>query len=641
MTGRLALPIGQIAIGIWLVAASRWWTGTGVSLSGALDDAAFVLLLAALQCSLVPRARGALAKTAAALPLAVVALFVLANQMHFAFFKTNLGLASFQIGDQAVAARTSVAELLGGSNFAALFALPVIAQAALLRFCGERPGTKVAAPLAFVGLLAAGVAGVLRHDVFIFPDNNPAMSLAREVATRAQETVLGSPRLELERTADALFNRDGYIGYEFAGDPERPLYQRAIAPSTEAGAPINVVLILMESVRAFEMQGSFRDLPVMPVLNALEAESLVFPNFYYNGMRTVDAEYSILCSGLPLVSEAPVYVSRPKLDIRCLPEILSELGYQTHWISAYRSSYGGKAPFLRGHGVREIHDEKSMDKSRAKHADIGWGMSDVDMYEQAVEKLNRFREPFFAEIMTLSNHHPFDHEYGIDFPDTFADVPGTQHYRNYLRGVHYTDHAIGRFLEDARGEPWFDRTLFVIVGDHSVRAYPQRADGTSFGPVLETEIYFRGRLILYAPGLIEPDVNQRLGSQIDVAPTLMDLLQVRADNSFLGVSLLAPVPDERRFALTNIGHVWNIRVGNQYCYSVGYSCFVGVFPRCAKGAKPTFAGHTCFESERDLITLDNASGARPLEAVEREKILARAKQILDVNRTLVREDRFR
>jgi len=635
------LHIGaQLAIGAWLVVASRLLTGTGVSTAGALDDVAFVLLLGALQCALVRRAESAGRQLLGMLPMILAAAYFLGNQAHYAFFKTNLGLAALQIGPMAIDAHTSVAELLGFGNVTALFVVPVASQFVLLRTSRTRM-PRAAAPLAFAGLLTAGLAGLFRHEVFIFPDHNPGMNLARESATRLREATFGSPRLELERSATQLFNRDGFTGYEFAGTPERLLYQRPIHPTTVPDSPLNVVLILMESVRGFEMTGDMRELPVTPFLESLEAESLVFPNFYYNGMRTVDAEFSILCSALPLVNAAPVYNSHPRLDIRCLPEILAENGYGTHWISAYRASYGNKARFLMGHGVQRIHDSASFDATRIRHPEVGWGMGDRDMFEQAMEKLDGFQEPFFAEVMTLSNHHPFDHDYGIDFPPGFADVPGNQHYRNYLKGIHYTDRAIGEFIEAARGKEWFRRTLFVIVGDHAVRTYPTRPDGSPLGPVHETELYFRGRLILYAPGWIEPGENDHLGSQIDLAPTLLDLLGIRSENSFLGVSLLSAVPNERRFALTNIGHVWNMRVGNRYCYSVGYSCFEGVFPRCQEGVEPSFAGHTCFESQQDLMDLSDTSDVLLLDAVEREHVLGRARRILEVNRSMVVKDLFR
>jgi phosphoglycerol transferase MdoB-like AlkP superfamily enzyme len=350
---------------------------------------------------------------------------------------------------------------------------------------------------------------------------------------------------------------------------------------------------------------------------------------------------------LPVVNEAPVYIRHPDLDIRCLPEILRERGYSRHWISAYRSSYANKERFLKGHGVERVHDAQSMNPRRARHPKVGWGMGDVDMFEQALEKIGRFREPFFVEIMTLSNHHPFDHDYDIDFPEALGAVPGDSHYRNYLRGMHYTDRAVGGFIEAAREMPWFSRTLFVIVGDHAVRAYPPARTGDSLGPVLETEVYFRERLILYGPGWLAPAIHPAVGSQIDVAPTLLELLDIRADNSFMGVSLFADLPADRRFALMNIGHVWNMRIGDHYCYSVGYSCFERVFPRCPEGVVPSSEGHTCFAATGDLLLHPDLAGVgdpnpfTSLDALERFRILDRAERIMELNRVLIEHDRFR
>ncbi len=409
-----------------------------------------------------------------------------------------------------------------------------------------------------------------------------------------------------------------------------------------AATPPNVVVILMESVRGFEMQGASRALPVTPDLNALESESLLFPTFYANGMTTVDGEFSLLCSALPVVNEAPVYVRKPDLDIRCLPEILRENGYETHWISAYKSTYANKRRFLLHHGVDHVHDEDALDPGAARHPQVGWGMGDVDMFAQAVDMMDGFRRPFFVEVMTLSNHHPFDHDYDLDFPASFDSVRGNLHYHNYLKGMYYTDHAIGGFLAAARERPWFANTIFVILGDHAVRAFPDGPGGESLGPVLETEIYFRGRLQIYAPALLTPARIDVVGSQIDVAPTLLDLLGIRTPNSFLGVSLLADVPPERRFALMNIGHLFNIRSGHDYCYSVGYTCFRKVFPRCPTGVEPSSAGHTCFELDGDLLAGARDPGSlRTLDPLERARTLDRAQRVMDLNARLIEEDRFR
>ena len=158
------LLCAQLGIGLWLVVASRLLTGTGVSVSGMLDDLALVLLLGALQSALVRRANGVALQLVALLPMTLIAAYFLANQAHYAFFKTNLGIAAFQMGDMAIDARTSVAELLGFTNVSLLLVIPVGLQLALNRIGGARMPA-AAAPLAFSGLLAAGLAVVGRvHD---------------------------------------------------------------------------------------------------------------------------------------------------------------------------------------------------------------------------------------------------------------------------------------------------------------------------------------------------------------------------------------------------------------------------------------------------------------------------------------------
>jgi phosphoglycerol transferase MdoB-like AlkP superfamily enzyme len=122
-------------------------------------------------------------------------------------------------------------------------------------------------------------------------------------------------------------------------------------------------------------------------------------------------------------------------------------------------------------------------------------------------------------VMTTSNHRPFT------YPDGRIDIrsPGGRD-----GAVKYTDYAIGKFIDDARRKPWFDDTLFVIVADHCAAVA-----GKSKLPVAG----YRIPLILYAPSLVEPGVVARMTSQIDIAPTLLDLLQVDGDDYFFGRSV--------------------------------------------------------------------------------------------------------
>lgn len=635
----------QITIAGLLVIGSRALTGVRPDLAGVLDDASLAALYGSLQLATARLSRPWLRRGLALGLVLLLSVAVFSNQVFFSYFQTYLSISSLRLAGIALDASTSIRDLITPTSVVVLLSAPVALQLLALRF--ERPPSRDTVwACFFAGLLLGGVGSGLREGVFLFAQHNPQMSLLRDAGSRAALALGWSDREGPGAGEDVLglLNREGYPGYEPAAGPDHPLWQRP-APGTESPVPApsrpNVVIVLMESMRGLEGRGLFRELPVTPRLDALESRALVFDDFYANGMTTVDGELSVLCSVLPVVNEAPVYIRKPDLDVRCLPEILREHGYATHWISAYSAAYSNKRAFLKRHGVARVHDRESLDPERARHPEVGWGMGDVDMFDQALERIDGFREPFFVEIMTLSNHHPFDHDYDLAFPDGLDSAPGDAHYRDYLRGMYYTDHAVGGFLAAAAERPWFDRTLFVIVGDHAVRAYPERSDGERPGPVLETEIYFRGRLMLYAPELIEPRRLEVLGSQIDVAPTLLDLLGIRTPNSFLGVSLLAELPAERRFALMNIGHVWNIRNGDHYCYSVGYSCFRETFPRCADGVRPRSAGHTCFELEGDLLDEAGLGRTRILEPIERARTLDRARRIMDLNRRLIELDRFR
>jgi hypothetical protein len=89
-----------------------------------------------------------------------------------------------------------------------------------------------------------------------------------------------------------------------------------------------------------------------------------------------------------------------------------------------------------------------------------------------------------------------------------------------------------------------------------------------------------------------------------------------------------------------IGHVWHMRVGSHYCYAVDYSCFENIFPRCPRGVKPTFEGHTCFAVSGDLLARSGEHSQRSLDALERFRVLDRAERIIEVNRRLIEQDRF-
>ena len=135
--------------------------------------------------------------------------------------------------------------------------------------------------------------------------------------------------------------------------------------------------------------------------------------------------------------------------------------------------------------------------------------------------------------MTTSNHRPYT------YPAGRIDVPsGT----GREGAVKYSDYALGRLIERARSRPWFDDTVFVITADHGANAR-----GTTQIPVDKYLI----PVLVYAPKHVAPRRIDRLMSQIDIAPTLLGVLDFSYYTKFLGRDLLHSPPATDRAFVAN------------------------------------------------------------------------------------------
>lgn len=168
-----------------------------------------------------------------------------------------------------------------------------------------------------------------------------------------------------------------------------------------------------------------------------------------------------------------------------------------------------------------------------------WGVADEVLYAKALQVLDHAtlsKKRMFAHIMTTSNHRPYTYPDGrIDIPS-----PGGRH-----GAVKYTDYALGKFIEQARTKQWFKDTLFVIVADHCASVA-----GRTELPIPDYQI----PLILYGPGLVKPGHSDRMISQIDIPPTLFDILGLAGDDNFFG----REVPEQNGPARVFISNYQNL-----------------------------------------------------------------------------------
>ncbi len=310
-----------------------------------------------------------------------------------------------------------------------------------------------------------------------------------------------------------------------------------IARHIEAKAPprkLNVILISIESLSAKFLTRFGEQKNITPFMDEWFKQGKLFTNFYATGTRTARGLEAITLSIPPTPGRS--IVKRPDNGhMFSLGKVFMDQGYDTAFLYGGRGYFDNMNAFFSGNGYRIVDQTDLTDEEVTfKNA---WGVCDGDLYHRTIfeaDRANASHKPFFFHVMTTSNHRPFTYPEGkIDLPPGSGTTGSGRD-----GGVKYTDYALGQFIARAKTRAWFDDTLFVVLADHC---------SSSAGRVgLPVEKYHIP-LFIYAPGYIGAEEINKLSSQIDVAPTLLSLLNFSYDTFFFGKDILAPDFKERAF----------------------------------------------------------------------------------------------
>ena len=326
------------------------------------------------------------------------------------------------------------------------------------------------------------------------------------------------------------------------------------------GSPqhLNVVVLLEESLGA-EFVGAYGDKRgLTPVLDSLAPKGMLFTHAYATGTRTVRGMEAVSASFPPVPGES--IVKRPHNEgMFNWSTVMAKNGYVPTFIYGGFGTFDNMNYFFGSNGYRVVD---RTDMNSPHFANI-WGVSDEDLFQNAVRVFDEQHgrgESIYSIVMTTSNHKPYT------FPAGVEGVPVKGGGRD--AGVRYADYAIGRFFDMAKAKPWFADTIFVIVADHGARVY-----GREDIPIRTYEI----PLLLYSPKHIKPGRVDTLISQIDVAPTVLGILDFNYDSTFFGIDVLRdshpgrsiPLNHNRDIALfdgLNVSEIGFRKTSAQYIY---------------------------------------------------------------------------
>ena len=300
-------------------------------------------------------------------------------------------------------------------------------------------------------------------------------------------------------------------------NPDIPTLHRQV-PKHRRERPLNLVIILEESL-GFEYVQSLGGLPLTPELERLSQKGLWFSRLYATGTRSIRAVEALVTGFPPTPARSILKLNLSQHGFFSLASLLKREGYATQFIYGGDSQFDNMRGFCLGNGFDRMIDEKDF----GKYVFHGiWGVSDEDALNRThQELLTHGDKPFFTMVFTVSNHPPFE------FPDGRIHFHGKP--KNTLENaVRYADYALGKFFDQARKAPYWDRTVFLVVADH--------VDGTTGDKIALVQRFHIPALIIGAD--VKPGRYDKVASQIDLPPTLLSIMGIESSHPMQGHDLL-------------------------------------------------------------------------------------------------------
>jgi phosphoglycerol transferase MdoB-like AlkP superfamily enzyme len=309
-------------------------------------------------------------------------------------------------------------------------------------------------------------------------------------------------------------------------DPAWP-HLRVPAERSEpaAAGKWNVIFLQLETFRGAEMGFLGRRPSPTPFLDRLAAApgSAVWTRALSFGPPSINGLFAGHCSAAP--HSRRYMTSFTHAGFYCLPEALAKRGWRTEMFNAGDTDWDNGTWWIG----RWYHKLWRYPEAREQ---------DRPVFRAAARRIRELGAagPFLATIVSVSNHTPFRSR-----EPAFGGAAGGTPQERILATTRYTDDVVREFVEALRGEPWFERTLLVITGDHGFNmGEHDRRPGQQN---LYRESTWVPLLIAGAHPRLSGGRHEALASMLDIAPTLADLLGIREANPWQGHSLVgAPGP---------------------------------------------------------------------------------------------------
>ena len=293
----------------------------------------------------------------------------------------------------------------------------------------------------------------------------------------------------------------------------------------------NVIMVQVEALQEFVIKRKINDMEITPNLNKLIKKSIYFKNFYCEtgAGGTSDAEFLANTSLYPIKTGA-VYMKYPGNYYYSLAKVLKEQGYSTFAMHAYKPGFWNRSVMYPSLGFDEY-----LNRNHYVHDEIiGMGLSDKSFFRQSIDYLKKTRKPYYAFMITLTSHYPYDNTKPYNNALNVGKLKGT-FLGNYLEAIHYADQALGYLINRLEEEGLLDDTVLVIYGDHYAISKDRKDELADFLGIGNMDNYMwvkfqKMPLIIHLPGDEGAGVENIACGGLDIMPTLLNIMGIDGRN---------------------------------------------------------------------------------------------------------------
>jgi arylsulfatase A-like enzyme len=334
-------------------------------------------------------------------------------------------------------------------------------------------------------------------------------------------------------------------------------------PPQSASSPpadLNVVLVFMESTynQHLSLFGGTED--TQPLLSKYKDRMELFPNFFSTFASSIHARFASF-TGLYPVRDYNAFTLE-RVPVESIFEVMHNHGYVCSMFYSSFLDFTGFRNFLEHRGIEELYDADTMPGER-KTEPVSWGLREEETLEAMRAQIRKYGENgkrFFMTYVPAAPHYPFE-----KVPERFHKYKPAEmgdYTPMYLNELLYMDWVLASLVEQLKESGLLDKTLVVITDDHGEWL---GANGTPIGHGwwLTPELV-NAPLIVMDPRKPGYRLNKTIGSQIDLLPTMLDLLSIQAPQGQLyqGQSLYAGDREPGRRAYLNSMQQCGVLEGN-------------------------------------------------------------------------------